>query len=1130
MRDHLSDPRSQSHLPRRPASYTHRVAACAKCGQDNPEGFRFCGAGGAALTTASVSEERKVVTVLFADLVGFTTRSERMDVEDVRGTLAPYHALLREQLQHYGGTIEKFIGDAVMALFGAPVAHEDDPERAVRAALSIRAAIGRLNDDEPGLDLHVRVGVNTGEALVVLGADTARGEGMASGDVVNTAARLQSAAPIDGILVGESAYRATDRSITYRSAEPIAAKGKAQPVPVWEALEARARLGVDVRQRPTTPLVGRSEELSLLGAALRRCESGRVVQLVTLVGVPGIGKSRLVRELFEAGRGPDRLTWLLGRSLPYGDGVTYWALGEMVKAQAGILESDPPEQAGEKLGHAVDQVAGDVSEARWLERYLRPLVGLAEEGTAGAQEGYAAWRRFLEAVAWEGPLVLVFEDLHWADDAMLDFVDNLVERASGVPLLVLATARPELLQRRAGWGGGKANTLTISLPPLSNDDTAGLVDALLDQPQLEAQTREALLARVGGNPLYAEQYARVLLERGDVIDLPEAIQGIIAARLDSLSEDEKRLLQAAAVVGEVFWLGAVEAVDGVTRWQAEELLYALERKEFVQRVRRSPSVATETEYAFSHVLIRDVAYGQIPRAERSHKHQRAAAWSESLGRAEDQAEMLAYHYLQALELAEAAGADAAVLGDSARRALRDAGDRAAALYAGDAAERFYDAALRLWPSDDPERPQLLFRRAAPVPSWTGDPVRLAEARDALLTAGDNTRAAEAEFLLSESFGMQGRRDLADQHAERAIALSAGLPASRSTVWAMMRGARQALDAGDYERSIELGGQARGLAEQLGSEETLSDALTALGTARVDQGDRHGLEDLARSIEIATGAGALGALSGAYNDLAAAYQRLGDLDAAYAARVEGARVAERVGSASQIRWFQGALTDALYRRGEWDDALRKGDDFLLAVDQGSPHYLTWQVSAIRAEIRFAHDDPAGAISDTETALAAGRSTAQPDVLCFILSACAHIYSLASEHDRASSLAREFLQAVSRGVEMGFAVINLPTFASSARLLDLTNELIDALADHPETPWTAAVRAYAHSDFVAAAQILHQTGSKPEEAEARFRAAEQLMSLGGRADADAQLQAALDFYRSVGATRYIRDCEALLTAPG
>ena len=612
-------------------------------------------------------------------------------------------------------------------------------------------------------------------------------------------------------------------------------------------------------------------------------------------------------------------------------------------------------------------------------------------------------------------------------------------------------------------------------------------------------------------------------------ELPEAVQGIIAARLDTLSEDEKRLLQAAAVVGEMFLLGAVAAVDEITRWQAEELLYALERKEFVQRSRRPPSVANETEYAFSHVLIRDVAYGQIPRAARSHKHQRAAAWIEALGRPEDQAEMLAYHYLQALELAEAAGTDAAMLGESARRALRDAGDRAAALYAGHAAERFYDAALRLWPRDDPERPQLLFRRAAPVPSWTGDPQRLTEARDALLTAGDNARAAEAEFLLSESFHMQGRRDLEDQHAQRAVALSAGLPPSRLSGWLMIRGAWQAFEAGDYERGIELGLRARALAEQLGSQEALSQALAVLGTAQVEHGDRHGLEDLALSIEIATRAGALGALSLAYGTLSGTYQTLGDLDSAYAARVEGARVAELVGSASQIRWFHGALTDALYRRGEWDAALRKGNDFVLAVDQGSSHVLTWQVCVIRAEIRFARGDPAGAISDAERALSAGRSDGGLDVLRFTLSACAHMFSLASERDRASPLAHEFIQSVSRGVELEWAAINLPTFASAARLLDLNNELIDALADHPQTPWTAAARAYAQRDFIAAAEVLHQTGSKPEEAEARLRAAEQLVGLGRREEADAQLRPALDFYRSVGAVRYVRDCEALLTAP-
>ena len=326
------------------------MAVCPQCGQENPDGFRFCGSCGSAMAAVATSEERKVVTVLFADLVGFTGRSEGMDVEDVRGTLAPYHALLRDQLEHYGGTVEKFIGDAVMALFGAPVTHEDDPERAVRAALSIRAAIDRLNEQEPGLDLHVRVGVNTGEALVVLGADAGRGEGVASGDVVNTAARLQSAAPVDGILVGETTYHATDRAITYRQVEPVVAKGKARPVPAWEAVEARARFGVDVVQRPTTPLVGRGAEVDLLLDALRRCRAERAVQLVTLVGVPGIGKSRLVWELFEAvEREPDFVTWRQGRSLPYGDGVTYWALGEMITAQSGILDSDTADEAKAKL-------------------------------------------------------------------------------------------------------------------------------------------------------------------------------------------------------------------------------------------------------------------------------------------------------------------------------------------------------------------------------------------------------------------------------------------------------------------------------------------------------------------------------------------------------------------------------------------------------------------------------------------------------------------------------------------------------------------------------------------------------------------------------------------------------------
>ena len=467
--------------------------------------------------------------------------------------------------------------------------------------------------------------------------------------------------------------------IGYGEARKIDAKGKADPVIAYEVVEARSRFGVDVHQGGRTPLVGRSDELQALADALARARRLREPQLVTLVGVPGIGKSRLVFELF--GRvedDPELVAWRQGRCLPYGEGVAYWAFAEMVKAQAGILETDTEEEAGGKLTAAVADLGVDEREATWLERNLRPLLGLAAETELGGDrhgEAFAAWRRFLEALADKRPLVLVFEDLHFADDGMLDFVDYLAGWSSGVPLLLVATARPELLSRRPDWGGGKANTLTLSLSSLSDADTAQLVHALLDRAVLPAELQQRLLERAEGNPLYAEEFARLVAEGRQPDELPETVQGIIAARIDGLEPEEKALLQDAAVVGKVFWLGAVAGLGQSERWTLEERLHALERKEFVRRERRS-SVAAESEYAFRHLLVRDVAYGQIPRAARAEKHRRAAEWLEGLGRAEDQAEMLAHHYLAALELARAAGQPVAELVEPARRALREAGDRA----------------------------------------------------------------------------------------------------------------------------------------------------------------------------------------------------------------------------------------------------------------------------------------------------------------------------------------------------------------------------------------------------------------------------------------------------------------------
>ena len=772
---------------------------------------------------------------------------------------APSYALYHEQvradrLAAYGGTVEKFIGDAVVAVFGAPVAHEDDPERAVRAALRRwRDAVARFNDDEPDRDLHVRIAVNTGEALVCrsdasAGSAAARAAGTVAGDVINTASRIQGGAPVDGILVGEQTFRATEREIVYRDADPVEAKGKVEPVRVWEAVEARSRLGMDLSGRSRASLVGRDRELDILVVA--RCNARAVIvptQLVTLVGVPGMGKSRLLYELARVVDADEELiTWRQGRSLPYGEGVSFWALGEIVKAQAGILESDTGDQAQAKLSQAVERVGATGSERQWLERQLRPLAGLADGVHAEPGEAFAAWRRFLEALAEPGPAILVFEDLHWADDALLDFVDHLVERSTGVPLLVLGTARPEFLERRPGWGGGKPNALTVSLSPLSDDETARIVEAMLGRPALAGDTHGALVARASGNPLYAEQYARMLLDGGDVSEFPGTVQGIIAARLDALAPGEKRVLQAAAVVGKVFWLGAVEAVETLTRWQAEEVLHSLERKEFVRRQRRS-GVAGETEYAFGHVLIRDVAYSQIPRAGRSDLHERAARWIQSLGRPEDHAEMLAHHHLQAIELAEAAGLDTAALGVAAREALRNAGDRAAALCAVEAAERFYDAALRLWPRDDPERAELLLRRAVPVRTvGAGDPARLTEVRDAFLEIGDSVKAGEAEMLLSDSFWIRGHGDLADEHQRRAAALVAGAAPSRASAWVLARRATRALLSGDPVLGIEIGTQVRDMAEALGWDEGQSLALCLIGSARVEMGDPDGLRDVARA--------------------------------------------------------------------------------------------------------------------------------------------------------------------------------------------------------------------------------------------------------------------------------------------
>jgi class 3 adenylate cyclase/tetratricopeptide (TPR) repeat protein len=686
---------------------------CARCGTQNPEGAKFCNECAAPLAELAAPpalEERKVVTVLFCDLVGFTAASEQQDPEDVRARVRPYHARVRQEIERYGATVEKFVGDAVMAVYGAPVAHEDDAERPVRAGLAILEAIVELNEAVPGLDLQVRVGINTGEAVVALGASAERGEGVVTGDVVNTASRIQSAAPVNGVAVSEQTYSATSRVFDYESLEPVTVKGKAQPLPLWCAKAARSRYGGDVRRQFKTPFVGRELEKPLLIATFERAMQQRSPQVLTVVGEPGVGKTRLIGELLSYVHARPEITrWRQGRCLPYGEGITFWALGELIKAEAGILESDSPEVAADKLDTSIPP---DEPERQWLLQRLAPLVGAESASSAERQELFTAWRRFLEGLAATRRTVLVFEDLHWADDALLAFLEYLTEWSQDVPLLVLCAARPELYERRPAWGAGQRNAQTINLSPLTDTETAELVSYLTMSVVLSPAFERAVLERAGGNPLYAEEFARLLADRGvdpgrELLaesDVPDSIQALIAARLDTLPPERKSLLQDAAVIGKVFWAGALAEIAGRNEEELEQALHELARKELV-RPARSSSMEAEAEYSFWHLLVRDVAYSQIPRAQRARRHRAAAMWLERKAgdRLEDLAEVLAHHYLQALDLAEASGdtAQAGELARPARRFLTLAGDRALGLDTAQAEARLARA-LELTPPDDPE--------------------------------------------------------------------------------------------------------------------------------------------------------------------------------------------------------------------------------------------------------------------------------------------------------------------------------------------------------------------------------------------------------------------------------------------
>jgi class 3 adenylate cyclase/tetratricopeptide (TPR) repeat protein len=743
------------------------------------------------------SEERKLITVLFTDIVGSTAKAEQMDPEDVRARLASYYVRLRAELERFGGTVEKFIGDAVVAIFGAPVAHEDDPERAVRAAFAVCQAIAELNAERDWFDLRVRVGVNTGEALVVVGARANEGEGLAAGDVMNTAARLQSAAPVNGILVGELTYAATRDVIEYLDAEPIAAKGKSEPLPVWEALAVRKTRPIAGADRGSA-FLGREIEAAALQDVWRTTVEARRPALVIVVGPPGIGKSRLLVEFARRVAGDGRVHW--GRCLPYGEGITYWPVTELVKSAAGILQSDDREAIAAKLGQFLETLGTrDSDERRTIASALSNLIGIPRtpRGTYAVREisqGELHWgiRRTMQLLAAEQPIALIFEDLHWAEPTLLELLAYVVADDTEAPLALVCSARPDLADVLPGFLHSNGRRRTIELDTLERRQSVALLTDLFGDAELaETPFATALIENAGGNPLFLEETVRTLRDRGLVdlerwrsedvgeLPVPTSVQGLISSRLDQLKPLEKQLAHHASVVGAVFWAGAVAHL-GIERDDLPQDprpgLASLERRDFVARSAVS-SVAGEEEYAFKHILMRDVAYGQLPKGRRAQLHVRFADWVTTLaGSAEEFVEIAAWHLEQACRLSRGlASSPIDPPLQQAADALAKAARRAEAREGLREAHGYYTRALAVL-GDHREQLQFELRlRRADMAMMLG---QLTEATDELLEVADEATGlgradveCEALLLLGDIDQRQGRATDAHDRLSHADALA-----------------------------------------------------------------------------------------------------------------------------------------------------------------------------------------------------------------------------------------------------------------------------------------------------------------------------------------------------------------------
>jgi class 3 adenylate cyclase/tetratricopeptide (TPR) repeat protein len=1136
---------------------TPLAAACPSCGAPYDAGDAFCGECAtplvglaapvgvpAARADGAALAERRLVSILFADLVGFTPFAEERDAEDVRDTLTRYFDIATDVIGRYGGTVEKFIGDAVMAVWGAPTAREDDAERSVRAALDLVDAVRTLG---PGI--QARAGVLTGEAAVTLGATN---QGMVAGDLVNTAARLQSVARPGTVLVGESTMRAARAAIAFEEAGDQTLKGKAAPVAAYRALRVVAqRRGEGRSDLPEPPFVGRDEELRLLKDQIATTGRDRRTRLVSITGPGGIGKSRLAWELEKYIDGiTETIYWHRGRSPAYGDGITFWALGEMVRRRAGLAETDDEATTRQRIAATVAEFVPADEDRRWVEPALLTLLGLEPAPAGGRDVLFAAWRIFFERIAERSTTVMLFEDLQWADSGLLDFIDHLLEWSKSVPLIIVTLARPELFDRRPDWGAETRNLTRLALEPLTDEAMRLLLDGFV--PGLPEAAIRAILAQADGIPLYAVETVRSLVADGRLqldgssyrpvgelgeLAVPDSLRSLIASRLDALDPSDRSLVADASVLGQTFGLAGLTAVSGHDAAELEPRLKLLVRRELFD-LEIDPRSPERGQYRFVQSLIREVAYGTLAKRERRTRHLAAARHFEALGD-DELAGLLASHYVAAHE-ASADGAEADAVAIQARLALSGGADRAATLGAHDQAVAYLRQAIAIT-ADPAERASLHLRAAtsANTAARHDDAV-------ALVRAGlDIARTLDDPHLVGTGEAMMGNILIdAGQPAEAAEVLEAAagsLPEHaprevRATILASL--SRALMRTGNAAASVEAADRALDLAEHLGLDLIIAETFNNKGSSLGYLGrQREAIALLTASVDLAQSGGYVRAEIRARNNLATTAD---DARLAFEILDRGLDLSRRVGDRGMASWAAGTRLYMTYLVAEgWDEALADAETELAEVRARSITGPLDEIRSLSAQglMRVARGDPTDAmLSDLEGLAERTSDSYGMAAVQFLRGDRAFVRG---DHAEAS---REMLAASSDSNISGVSLERAVRSALWSEDAPKVRELADRLDAHPGSfASTVAARISARAGIAALEGRLDDAVAGYRDALARFRAVNHDFGLACTAldfvllvgpenpAAFAAAGEAQAIFERVGARPYLEHLEAALARP-